>query len=120
MDILIVSSRNALWQQLKPAFEDRGGLVRTAATLEEALQALHDRPAALVVLDMGSDGEVLRHAVFRVLSIDAMIHTAAVSSMDAEAFHDAMEGLGMLTSLPEQPTAGDVDNLMDAMDRLSV
>ena len=49
-----------------------------------------------------------------------MIHTAAVSSMDAEAFHDAMEGLGMLTSLPEQPTAGDVDNLMDAMDRLSV
>ena len=119
MDILVISSRDDLWQQLRPQFEARGAVLRIAATLEEVLSALRSRKAALVVLDIGSDRVAIRNAVFSVLSVDAMIHTAAAVDMDPETFHDAMEGLGMLTALPLEPSAADVDGLMDALIRIT-
>lgn len=120
MDILVISPREGLWQQLAPQFEARGADLRTAGTLDDGLKALNERHAALVVLDLGTDRATVRQAVFRVLSVDAMIHTAAVTDMSAEEFHDAMEGLGMLTSLPMQPSTADVDRLMDALQAMNI
>ena len=70
------------------------------------------------MLDINADNAALRHAVFQVLSVNAMIHTAAVTSMTPEAFHDAMEGLGMLAGLPSTPAPADIDALMDALAKL--
>ena len=49
------------------------------------------------------DPTALRRAVIDVLMINAAVHTAAVTNLEKEAFHDAMEGLGMLMSLPTSP-----------------
>ena len=49
------------------------------------------------ILDL--DPTALRRAVIDVLMINAAVHTAAVTNLEEEAFHDAMEGLGMLMSL---------------------
>ncbi|WP_418765450.1 hypothetical protein [Mailhella sp.] len=119
MDILVITSRHELWQTLKPRFEARGAVLRVAETLEDARKDLQTSKASLVILDIGSDRAAIRNAVFQILSVDAMIHTAAAVAMNPEEFHDAMEGLGMLGSLPERPAAEDVDKLLDALTALS-
>ena len=115
MDILVVSPRAELWQSLRPQFEKHDAVLSLACNMDDALNSLNRRRPALVVLDINADNAALRHAVFQVLSIDAMIHTAAVTSMTPESFHDAMEGLGMLAGLPSTPTPADIDALMDAL-----
>ena len=51
--------------------------------------------------------------------VNAMIHTAAVSPMTAAEFHDKMEGLGMLMSLPVDFTVQDVEKMMTALEGLA-
>ncbi|WP_294447001.1 hypothetical protein [uncultured Mailhella sp.] len=119
MNILVVSGRSDLWQTLRPQFEKRGASMSAAPTLDDALAAMQKEQPVLVVLDLDMNRDELRSAVFWILSVSAMIHTAAVSSMSPEAFHDAMEGLGMLASLPTSPTPADIDALMDALARVT-
>lgn len=119
MDILSITSRPALWNGLQPAFARRGATLRTVGTLDEALPQLRHAAPALAVLDLGQDVPALRAAVIEVLKINAMIHTAAVSDMDEDAFHDTMEGLGMLMNLPKEPSGQDVDRLLDALQALA-
>lgn len=118
MDILVVSPRAELWQSLRPQFEKHGAVLSLACCLNDALSTLNQHRPTLVVLDINADNAALRHAVFQVLSVNAMIHTAAVTSMTPEAFHDAMEGLGMLAGLPSSPAPADIDALMDALAKL--
>lgn len=44
--------------------------------------------------------------------IDARTHTAVASTLDPEAFHEAMEGLGILDCLPLTPGAEDARRLL--------
>ena len=118
MDILVVSPRADLWQNLRPQFEKHGAALRLAPSMDEALSDLTARRADLVVLDINADAPDLRHAVFRILSVSAMIHTATVTTMSPETFHDAMEGLGMLTGLPVNPSPADIDALMTALGKV--
>lgn len=120
MDILILSPRTELWTGLAPVFEARGATLRMAADLESGLESLRKKKAVLAVLDLGMDAETLRKAVISVLTIDVMTHTTAVSPMSEEEFHDTMEGLGMLMSLPVQPAPADIERLMDTLTALSV
>ena len=119
MNILVVSRRSDLWQTLRPQFERRGASMLAVPTLDDALSAMQKEQPVLVVLALDMNRDELRRAVFQVLSVSAMIHTAAVSSMSPEDFHDAMEGLGMLTSLPTTPTTADIDALMDALAKVT-
>ena len=66
-----------------------------------------------------SSPEELRKAVIDILMVNAMIHTAAVSPMTAAEFHDKMEGLGMLMSLPVDFTVQDVEKMMTALEGLA-
>ena len=119
MNILVVSGRSDLWQTLRPQFERRGASMLAVPALDDALSAMQKEQPVLVVLDLDMNRDELRRAVFQVLSVSAMIHTATVSSMSPEDFHDAMEGLGMLTSLPTTPTTDDIDALMDALAKVT-
>lgn len=119
MDILVVSTRTELWQSLRSQFESHGASMRTVSSLDDALNGMKESRPTLVVLDLDMDSSALRHAVFRILSVDAMIHTAAVTTMTPENFHDAMEGLGMLTGLPSLPSPADIDALMDALAKVT-
>ncbi|MGN1039038.1 MAG: hypothetical protein ACI4P0_06540, partial [Mailhella sp.] len=100
MTTLIVTNRAAFWESFLAVFESHDSRMVMAGSVEESLMSLRTHKAALVVFDLGMDASALRHAVFQVLTINAMIHTAAVSALSAEEFHEAMEGLGMLASLP--------------------
>ena len=74
---------------------------------------------AVELLDLGLEPDALRKAVIDILMVNAMIHTAAVSPMTAAEFHDKMEGLGMLMSLPVDFSVRDVEKMMTALEGLA-
>ena len=45
--------------------------------------------------------------VIGIMRMNALVHTAVVSDMPEDVFHDVMEGLGILASLPTSPAAED-------------
>ena len=49
------------------------------------------------------------------MMINASVHTAVVSDMDPDEFHEATEGLGILMPLPTAPKAGDAERLLKAL-----
>ncbi len=104
--------RAAFVQALRAAGRD----VRETATLEEARALLKNDAPALMVLDVALPAAALREAVIALLMIDARTHCAVVTDMDTEAFHDAMEGLGILMPLPVACGAEDAALLLKTLD----
>lgn len=119
MDILIVTSRPEQWAPALPVMEGRGAAVRQAGSPEQGMELVRRQAPALAVLDLGLESEELRKAVIDILMVNAMIHTVAVSPMTAAEFHDKMEGLGMLMSLPVDFTIQDVEKMMAALEGLA-
>ncbi|MBR4423628.1 MAG: hypothetical protein IKS68_05335, partial [Mailhella sp.] len=104
--VLIVSPHPARLEQALRPFRGAGFAVRAERSLEAALSALDPfAPPSLCVLDAcgDADGAALRRAAEALLSRCAFTFIAAATHMDGDAFHDAMEGLGMLPPLPADP-----------------
>jgi DNA-binding NtrC family response regulator len=121
MDILIISPRPALWEALRPAFEEQGAALRLASGMDDALTSLRERKASLALLDLfggeawsDDKAETLRKAVIAILMADASINLASSCGMGHDTFHSAMEGLGMIDDLPAQPEASHISALLTA------
>lgn len=114
MKLLLVTSRPEVWNECLPVLNNAGTLHK-AASLEEAKDAVRTAPPALVILDLGLEDKALRQAVIDIMMIDASVHTAVVSGMEPEAFHEATEGLGILMPLPSSPKAADAQRLLTAL-----
>ena len=120
MNILCVTGRAAFWEALRPAFAAQGAELHLTPTLDTALAVIADTPPALCLLDLEAAAAELRAAVIRILTLNAAVHTAAVTTLEATAFHDSMEGLGMLMGLPLSPAAADIERLLAALRAVSV
>jgi hypothetical protein len=57
--------------------------------------------------------------VRRILPINVMLSTVILSAMDAEAFHEAAEGLGIAAQLPLRPEAEEGRRLVHRLKKLS-
>lgn len=108
MHILIVTRRalqlaafaDALAQGTGLELRFTDGWVNSQATLKTL-------PPAFVVLDEGLRGGPPLELAKKLLQISALINIAVVSPLSPEAFHEASEGLGILASVPVNPTAAD-------------
>lgn len=119
MNIVCATTRAARWEALRPAFAAGGAELRLLPSSETALACVRDTPPDLLIVDLGLDAAALRVVIMDVLRINAVVHTAAVTDMTADAFHDRMEGLGMLMGLPTEPAAGDIERLLAALRQVS-
>jgi len=99
-------------------FERRGCAVSTVATPEACLEAVRHKAPTLVVLDAGSL-KATKQAVLGIMRANALVYTAVVTDMPEEVFHDAMEGLGILASLPAAPSAAEAERLLGLLAQLS-
>ena len=127
MVILIVSRREAFWNALTPQFTRRSLIVKICGSLDSAIEIIHANAPALVILDNCAENtddsvqlrqahvRTTRDALTAVVMANAVVHTAVVTFLDAEAFHDAMEGFGVLCSLPLEPGPDDIDGLAGAL-----
>ncbi|MFQ9869210.1 MAG: hypothetical protein ACLRWP_21445, partial [Bilophila wadsworthia] len=96
-------------------FQRGGNTLQQAASLEDAAPLIRDTPPVLAILDLELEGKALRQAVIDIMMINASVHTAVVSDMDPDEFHEATEGLGILMPLPTFPKADDAERLLKAL-----
>jgi DNA-binding response OmpR family regulator len=54
----------------------------------------------------------------RLMEVNASIHTAAVSSRPHDVFHEASEGLGIMTHLPPRPGKFEAEMLLKSLNQL--
>lgn len=81
----------------------------------ETLKAVARQHFDLVVAGEYLEDMVGLDLIRKVVAVDPMANSAAVSGLSSEAFHEATEGLGVLMQL--QPSAG-ADQAADLLQRL--
>ncbi len=115
---ILLVSRNArkMYKAIEP-FRREGFEVQESASIDEALSMIvPDAPPALVLIDaMEMDENALRECVMRIISRSALTWVTAVTSLGGEEYHDAMEGLGMLPPLPQNPSVSDGETLLSEL-----
>ena len=104
--ILLQTSRPEAWEDFVEQLQHDGCTVCMTATIDQCKEAARRDIPVLALLDPPS-GDHARAWVLELMMIDAGMHTAVVTEMDDEVFHDVMEGLGILASLPTSPAAED-------------
>lgn len=112
MRILIATSRPADFTDFLAALLRKGAETSLVPTGQAALVQAKSQAPTLMVVDENlpdSDPFVL---VAKLLEINAAILTAVVSRLSAEDFHEAGEGLGIVTELPRHPSAADADTVL--------
>ena len=115
IELLLVTPRPEVWNECLPVFQRGGNTLQQAASLEDAAPIIRDTPPVLAILDLELEGKALRQAVIDIMMINASVHTAVVSDMDPDEFHEATEGLGILMPLPTSPKADDAERLLKAL-----
>ena len=115
MELLLVTPRPEVWNECLPVFQRGGNTLQQAASLEDAAPIIRHTPPVLAILDLELEGKTLRQAVIDIMMINASVHTAVVSDMDPDEFHEATEGLGILMPLPTSPKADDAERLLKAL-----
>ncbi|WP_291447354.1 response regulator receiver protein [Desulfovibrio sp.] len=111
MNVVLVSRRPEAWRACTEELRAGGCGLSEVADLEACKARLRADPPRLILLDPAPDEDV-RRSVMELLMIDARTHTAVASTLDPEAFHEAMEGLGILDCLPLTPGAEDARRLL--------
>ena len=115
MELLLVTPRPEVSNECLPVFQRGDNTLQQAASLEDAAPIIRDTPPVLAILDLELEGKALRQAVIDIMMINASVHTAVVSDMDPDEFHEATEGLGILMPLPTFPKADDAERLLKAL-----
>lgn len=119
MHILIVTNRPANFADFLTALTESGVETSLAPTGQAALGQANLAPPTLAVVD-----EVLPDTdsfafVAKLMRANASIHTAVVSQLSPEAFHEAGEGLGILAVLPPRPSSTDARQLLRTLHSLT-
>ena len=109
--ILLQTSRPEAWEDFVEQLQHDGCTVCMTATIDQCKEAARRDIPVLALLDPPS-GDHARAWVLELMMIDAGMHTAVVTEMDEEVFHDVMEGLGILMPLPPEPGASEARRLL--------
>ena len=110
MKIAMVTAREDGLAAFRAGLEDRGARVECHRDTWDFLQAARSRTWELVIVD----GLYLPfHDILEsLLELNASLNTAVITDLEAEAFHEVCEGLGVLCSLPARPSASEVEPLL--------
>ena len=73
----------------------------------------------LIIIDENLDGRSNLSIAKDMIRVNAMAHIVLASDLSTEEFHEAAEGLGVLTGLPPQPDEKDAQRLLNALAALS-
>ena len=115
--ILLQTGRPAAFAAFVAELESQGCAVTTVADADACKRCVQKQAPALVVLDAASQ-EQAKQDVIGIMRVNALVHTAVVTDMAEEVFHDAMEGLGILASLPPEPGADDASHLVHLLNEI--
>jgi len=92
-----------------------GARVIHAPSAAKALELTAAHAPELVVIDENLPDMTALGLAGALLRVNAMVNTALVSTLSAEEFHEASEGLGILMPLAPTPGAEDAAALVRAL-----
>ena len=115
--ILLQTGRPAVFAPFVEELERQGCAVTTVADAAECTACVQRQAPHLVVVDAPTQ-EQARQDVIGLMRVNALVHTAVVTDMAEDVFHDVMEGLGILSSLPPTPGADDARRLVQLLTEL--
>lgn len=108
MYILIVTRRGLELSPFASALSNGCNMpVRFTDGWANAQDVTKGQPPNFAVLDEGLHGGSPLELAKRIIQENALINLAVVSPLTGEEFHEASEGLGILTSVPQNPTEAD-------------
>ena len=117
--ILLVTSERDPFSEFVGVLKQKDDVeLSRAATGQEALEAISDKPVDLVVVNENIDDMTGIEFMKKLLQINPMINCAAVSLLSPEEFHETSEGLGALMQLPVSPGKLDAENLLQRLNDL--
>ena len=119
MHLVVVTNRPEAFRQFIAALTEKGAQTSLAPTGEAALALAKLVAPTLAVVDEALPDMPAFGLVAKLLQINAFIHTAVATELSPEAFHEAGEGLGILTALPVQPSAQDAQALLTTLAALA-
>jgi len=112
--IVIVTSRQDDFGEFRRALEttERNIALQWASSGSDALTIASETTPELLVVDEtleDMDGLTL---IRKLLGVNAMINTALISRLSSSEFHEATEGLGILSNLPVVPGKTDANAIL--------
>ena len=119
MDIFLVSNNHKKWDAFNLEMTNSAIQINKMDSLENVHEHLKKHAPTLVILDLGLEGKAMRDAVISLIMINAIVHSAVVSSMNEEDFHEYTEGLGIIAPLPENPSSDDAKYIMTLLQELN-
>jgi DNA-binding response OmpR family regulator len=119
MRMLIVTERPADFAGFLETLRQRGVELDLAATGQAAKALAREKSPVLCVVDDALPDTGSFALVAALLRDNAFLHTAVVSNLSAEDFHEAGEGLGILLALPHRPGQAEATALLAALAAVS-
>lgn len=114
--ILMVTNRGEMVRSfIEGLSSDPEVCLDLAASRAEALKIVGTESPHLVIVDSGSWETDSLDLVREMITVNAMVNTAVVSSLSDEEFHDKSEGLGILCRLSPQPGENDSKALLQKL-----
>ena len=110
MKIAMLTAREHTLAAFRAGLEGRGARIEYFRDDWDFLQAARQRTWDLVLVD--GLYRPFHPVLEQLLELNASLNTAVLTDLDADRFHEAGEGLGILCALPAQPSASDVDPLL--------
>lgn len=116
MHILIASPRaETELKEFIDGLNQEADIVSKVSTGDDTLKFLKDSKPDLIVIDENlSDYEPFR-LITEILKINAMIHTAVMTSLPYDEFHEKSEGLGVLSAVSGDPGDNDAGALIEKL-----
>ena len=115
--ILLQTGRPAVFAPFVAELERQGCTVTTVPDAAVCNSCVQRQAPHLVVVDAPTQ-EQARQDVIGIMRANALVHTAVVTEMAEEVFHDVMEGLGILASLPPAPGEDDARRIVRLLNEI--
>jgi CheY-like chemotaxis protein len=112
MRALLVSIRKASLSEFAATLENLSVHLVWSETGIGALSLLGGKAFDVVIADEELPDMTGLQFAKELVSTNPMIHCAAVSSLSAEDYHEATEGLGLLLQLPVMPNRAHAEDLV--------
>ncbi len=117
--ILLVTSERAPFSEFATVLKKKDNVeLFWASTGHEALAVVSENPVDLVVVNENIGDMTGIEFMKKLLPINPMINSAAVSPLSPEEFHEASEGLGVLMQLPVDPGEFEAEDLLKRLKNL--
>lgn len=116
--VLLASNKQESFSDLASFLEDNKMQTIRVESGTKAISMIKDQIFDLVITDENLSDMTGLEFVRKLVSVNPMTNCAAVSSLSADDFHEASEGLGILMALPPNPDKDNAQALLKHLDKI--